>query len=587
MAKPFENSDIPNSPQLPSNSTSSLPSNQLPASRKRARDSDDDSTNIGEDVQKTRRVNPQRLAARLGADLVADMEAYIYPGAKMPTFEVRRVLQERYAVDRRHVYDYFHSRGLRVAKEDKHTNLTRGRLSKALAKQSLASDATVRNPADSALAPEKENHPLESPTIGGQSVDKQPIARPVVPLRHWSVKHKATAEPEELSSRNAKLVATERISGLKKRRRRRILSGGASDSTAYTVERTLPPERLTVVPSLSAPQTQVVVPSNSRAKSPSRARSPSPCPEFTLFDDSLKFQSEEPDFPVFHPSPDLLIDIYDTEVTLRMPLGDNQGDSLSTVEQHRSLTQLERLELYNLINNNIGTSSGIEECAGTYSAYMKERSRHYFDRISFKASYGGRIYRAYPDELRSSTKAIGDDVAQVDFKKWLSSPDKELRDLWATRPSQLSSLALRLDELGDSSLSPSQFHVKRNKAGLEHASRGSVAAEVPNALHYDYDVKLSPQRTAPSLAGSTISISRQFHYFESDKRPSCPPTPCVQIEASKPSVTILDSSAPPATQFQTAGFMDMYLRTPSSNVIRPGLYASTPARFRTTSGGGI
>jgi hypothetical protein len=60
---------------------------------------------------KTRRVNPQRLALRLGPDLVAEMEALIVPGAKMPTFAVRKDFQERYCVDRRHIYDYFHSRG--------------------------------------------------------------------------------------------------------------------------------------------------------------------------------------------------------------------------------------------------------------------------------------------------------------------------------------------------------------------------------------------------------------------------------------------------------------------------------------------
>ncbi|KAF8807990.1 hypothetical protein BYT27DRAFT_7097636 [Phlegmacium glaucopus] len=88
---------------------------------------------------KTRRVNPLRLAMRLGPDLVAEMEALIVPGAKMPTFSVRKDFQERYCVDRRHIYDYFHSRGLRVAKEDKHTNLIRGRAMKAEAQSQAAS----------------------------------------------------------------------------------------------------------------------------------------------------------------------------------------------------------------------------------------------------------------------------------------------------------------------------------------------------------------------------------------------------------------------------------------------------------------
>ncbi|KAG2076825.1 hypothetical protein BDR04DRAFT_1002190 [Suillus decipiens] len=42
----------------------------------------------------------------------------------MPSFAVRKELQERYNIDRRHVYDYFHSRGLRVIKEDKSGNST-------------------------------------------------------------------------------------------------------------------------------------------------------------------------------------------------------------------------------------------------------------------------------------------------------------------------------------------------------------------------------------------------------------------------------------------------------------------------------
>ena len=85
--------------------------------RKRTFDSLDDSLDeslwdLTEDGRpKTRRVNPLRLALRLGPDLVAEMEALIVPGAKMPTFSVRKDFQERYCVDRRHIYDYFHSRG--------------------------------------------------------------------------------------------------------------------------------------------------------------------------------------------------------------------------------------------------------------------------------------------------------------------------------------------------------------------------------------------------------------------------------------------------------------------------------------------
>ena len=75
---------------------------------------------FSEDTSERRRVNPENLALRLAPDLVRDMEALILPGnVEMPSFAVRLELQKRYNVDRRHIYDYFHSRGLRVLRESK------------------------------------------------------------------------------------------------------------------------------------------------------------------------------------------------------------------------------------------------------------------------------------------------------------------------------------------------------------------------------------------------------------------------------------------------------------------------------------
>lgn len=74
-------------------------------------------------VYERRRVNPDSLAKRLGSELVGELDALILPGNRdMPSFAVRKELQERYNIDRRHLYDYFHSKGLRVVKEDKNGN---------------------------------------------------------------------------------------------------------------------------------------------------------------------------------------------------------------------------------------------------------------------------------------------------------------------------------------------------------------------------------------------------------------------------------------------------------------------------------
>ncbi len=67
-----------------------------------------------------RRVNPDSLAIRLGPELVAELESFVQPGVvEMPSFAIRQEIQIRYNVDRRHIYDWFHSKGLRVTKEDK------------------------------------------------------------------------------------------------------------------------------------------------------------------------------------------------------------------------------------------------------------------------------------------------------------------------------------------------------------------------------------------------------------------------------------------------------------------------------------
>ena len=54
-------------------------------------------------------------------------------------------------------------------------------------------------------------------------------------------------------------------------------------------------------------------------------------------------------------------------------------DMLMTVEEHRLLTQEERTELYNLIDNSMPQAYGIEESSGTYNFCMNERSHSYFD----------------------------------------------------------------------------------------------------------------------------------------------------------------------------------------------------------------
>jgi hypothetical protein len=138
MAEPFSASDArldskkrARSPSDASISCHSLPQHEAIRASKRLRTNSSKAIEQSEVlhppspeiVYERRRVNPESLAIRLGPELVGELNALIIPGNRdMPSFAVRKELQERYNIDRRHLYDYFHSKGLRVVKEDKNGN---------------------------------------------------------------------------------------------------------------------------------------------------------------------------------------------------------------------------------------------------------------------------------------------------------------------------------------------------------------------------------------------------------------------------------------------------------------------------------
>lgn len=66
-----------------------------------------------------RRVNPDSLAVRLGPELIKELESLLVPGStEMPPFAARQEIQKRYNIDRRHIYDWYHTKGLRVSSRE-------------------------------------------------------------------------------------------------------------------------------------------------------------------------------------------------------------------------------------------------------------------------------------------------------------------------------------------------------------------------------------------------------------------------------------------------------------------------------------
>ncbi|KAF8963923.1 hypothetical protein BDZ97DRAFT_1919453 [Flammula alnicola] len=374
--------------------------------RKRNREALDDSFDDGildltdDGRPKTRRVNPQRLAIRLGPDLVAEMEALIVPGAKMPNFTVRKDFQERYNVDRRHIYDYFHSRGLRVAKEDKHTNLIRGRAMKAQAQ--LQAIPKVGWPP--APAPVKQ----ESPTCDA------PLPRPFL----------VESAPPKSRGKTAK-----RQIKVEDRKPRSIMRRPTPQSSRAL--KLLQDFDFSAAQPLAGDTSGPCI-TTSSSGTDTDWESTSTCPQFTLpndsSDDNIDETSVLSDF--LHSPDDFVAGYFDSpSVHAQQSFLDSESgtacdpglDSLISFDDHRLLTQDERTELYDLINNNIPRARGLEEHAGTYNNYMNERSWSYFDRL-LPVTRHGRSWKVGVHANNSST-ATCDSPMSVDIpdlRKWLS-----------------------------------------------------------------------------------------------------------------------------------------------------------------------
>ncbi|TFK26710.1 hypothetical protein FA15DRAFT_693004 [Coprinopsis marcescibilis] len=332
-------------------------------SRDREPDGMDDQYDIGEDGRpKTRRVNPQRLALRLGPDLVAEMEALIVPGAKMPTFAVRKDFQERYCVDRRHIYDYFHSRGLRVAKEDKHTNLIRGRAMKAAAAAAdspatLPTSATPDAPPSSKTAsdpgPEQNTavmRTLSAPSLSTNSVKPKslkPYGRLIKRKRLERIQSKKTflAHPEQYNSRESSSSLSEAFDPPP-------FSSGFLQSSSQ--KSCFIPNRGEGSDSSSSMATQEDIPTPSFFVSPDDALTLSSLAT-SLGTGPLIFQED---------NPGALLDPNVQLSEFMVPMDDHEI----------SLTKQERADLYACVQQSIQSTPLSGEKAGTYDAYMKSMS---------------------------------------------------------------------------------------------------------------------------------------------------------------------------------------------------------------------
>ncbi|KAI9444947.1 hypothetical protein H4582DRAFT_866482 [Lactarius indigo] len=294
-----------------------------------------------------RRVNPESLAARLGPELVAEMEKHIIPGnIGMPPFSVRRDIQIKFGIDRRHIYDFFHSRGLRCLNE-RATKFPRP--ARNAAAPPSYPEPRKRRAAIAALevASSKRNYVPRK-----QKARQQRLERPLSPIGRGDIYY-AEGYP---------------LIGL--------------DSPE-------PPEL--DVESLTLDARQEMLHSSDAPCLVSDVGSEPFSGQFSVF--SSECAEAESDIPLCH-SVSSLVDLVPSIPTPTLSASSSMSSMVSssssddlTEPQTKALllTSQERQAHYAWLDGIIGPASGIQECVGTYKAFMEHQREVYYDRLCLMA----------------------------------------------------------------------------------------------------------------------------------------------------------------------------------------------------------
>ncbi|KAG1857569.1 hypothetical protein C8R48DRAFT_274912 [Suillus tomentosus] len=549
-------------------------------------------------VFQRRRVNPESLALRLGPDLVRDLEALIHPGnIEMPSFAVRKELQERYNIDRRHVYDYFHSRGLRVIKEDKNGNTT--------------------VPNDFVLVP------AQSP---------KPNLRT---LRQAPVKESQRATVNLVSKLKEAKPSVNKPRGVTKARPGR--------PRKYAVRSThddpLPPAVICPSSRMAHAFSPIlqpdILPANDTDNNHEFDMAVSTIDEsdsFTQAIDEVSYTYSGPPVLMFETTPlhtlsQAVPDLRTDGVELGLSPRKTSADPLSP--NACTLSATERMALYQLLSGSFGTARNIQECAGTYRNYMQERSQLYYEGL-LAVPYRNSHYndrRPASSDNRQSVPCNGSE-----YRRWVNSGEFCITDKASVRnfkPVKSDTSTIRpkaqvlffdtdngthpLDTLFPildlnrtnvddpirespvirsrrQSYVPLDFYFLPNEERGEaedlllDAASNSGAPELPNhSVSLQSKIRGGSVHGHPDFPGSPplLPSAELYHVDVNPKRPAPLPQPASNVNETKKSRR---KSVAPQTRFAPCTPQKSYLR--ECDKIRTRSFTSRSARMRTTSAGG-
>ncbi|KAG1754809.1 uncharacterized protein EDB91DRAFT_1242047 [Suillus paluster] len=293
-------------------------------------------------VFQRRRVNPESLALRLGPDLVRDLEALIHPGnIEMPSFAVRKELQERYNIDRRHVYDYFHSRGLRVIKEDKNGN--------TIVPNDLAPAPRSPNLRTLRQAPLKESRRATANLISKIKEVRLPVRKP------RGVTKAKPGRPRKYAVRSIHDDP---------------LPPAVICPSSRAISPLLQPDIFPASDANNNHEIDMIVSAADESYSFSQAIDEI---SYTHCGPPVLALETSPLHTLSQSMPDLRADGAELGLSPRTTSADPLSSNACT------LSATERSALYQLLSGAFGTHRDIQECAGTYRNYMQERSRLYYE----------------------------------------------------------------------------------------------------------------------------------------------------------------------------------------------------------------
>lgn len=310
-----------------------------------------------------RRVNPESLAARLGPEVVAELERHIEPGSiEMPSFSVRRKVQVDFNVDRRHIYDFYHSRGLRCLRNERAT-----RMRKREADPIIVEDPPAR------LLLRKLS---DSGANGSFQASRSRSSRGLPIPDYSEPKRRRRAPPYETTSSPKNMRKSRKpssIPDLGPEASPRTVRSDSSPASPVPASRSSGEVSDTSVDVLmSAPPSPRDIP---QAPPPSPSVSSSGSSSST---DSIESLASMEDYLSSLEPVDLDSVVVFTGPCDEVPVDQPADSNVLPLSHFSLLSPQEKQQPYSWLSDVLGPAHGIQECMGSYKQYMDHQRHAYY-----------------------------------------------------------------------------------------------------------------------------------------------------------------------------------------------------------------